>query len=153
MTRESDLFANFERMRRQIDELFGDIWERAGYVPQGRPSFSPKIDVYQCGEPRIVVVKADLAGVEVGELNLEVQGRELAISGVRETRESKSRAYQQIEIESGYFERRVDLGADVEAEQAKATYEDGVLKVELPLALPSSKAARVPIREQEGPSG
>ena len=30
MSQERDLFANFERMRREIDELFGDVFERAG---------------------------------------------------------------------------------------------------------------------------
>ena len=39
----------------------------------------------------------------------------------------------------------VELGADVVADEASATYEDGILRVELPLAPPSSAARRVPI--------
>ena len=40
---ERDLFANFERMRREIDELFGDVFERTGFRGRG---FSPSVDVY-----------------------------------------------------------------------------------------------------------
>ena len=49
MAPERDLFANFERMRRDIDELFGDVFERAGFAP--RRAFAPRIDVYYCGKP------------------------------------------------------------------------------------------------------
>ena len=35
---ERDLFANFERMRREMDELFGDVFERAGAVAPARPA-------------------------------------------------------------------------------------------------------------------
>lgn len=150
MTKESDIFANFERMRRQIDELFGDVWQRAGYVPHGRPTFSPRVDVYECGEPHCVVVKVDLAGVEVENVSLEVQGRELKISGDRETRESDTRTYQQIEIESGHFERLVDLGVEVDPARARATYEDGILKVELPVLEHCERPSSVPIRESDG---
>jgi hypothetical protein len=37
MPPERDLFANFERMRREIDELFGDVFDRSGFGP-GRAS-------------------------------------------------------------------------------------------------------------------
>ena len=57
---ERDLFANFERMRREIDELFGDVFERTGIRGRG---FSPSVDVYYTDDPPRAVVKADLAGV------------------------------------------------------------------------------------------
>ncbi len=37
---ERDLFANFERMRREVDELFGDVFERTG-LSRRRAGFSP----------------------------------------------------------------------------------------------------------------
>ena len=50
--------------------------------------------------------------------------------------------------------REIQLGADVVADQARATYEDGILRVELPLADPRESARQVQIRpaerEQEG---
>jgi HSP20 family protein len=40
---QRDLFANFERMRREIDELFGDAFERKARLRGG--GFSPAVDV------------------------------------------------------------------------------------------------------------
>jgi len=147
VTHERDLFANFERMRREIDELFGDVFERSGLGP--RRGFSPAVDVYWCGEPPRAIVKVDLAGVRIEEVELEIRGRQLLISGSRRAQESEGRLYQQIEIENGPFRRVVELGADVVAEEANATYEDGVLRIEIPVARDQGVGRQVPI---EGPN-
>jgi len=141
---ERDLFANFERMRREMDQLFGD-WPGRGLVGARSSGFSPKIDLYYCGDPQRAIVKVDLAGVELGEVTIEVSGRELAISGERALQETEGRVYQQVEIDSGPFRRIVELQADVDPERAKATYEDGVLRIELPLREQTETARRVPI--------
>jgi HSP20 family protein len=145
MAKERDLFANFERMRREIDELFGDVWSRAGLSPRQRAGFHPRVDVYYCGEPSKAIVKADLAGVELDHVKLEVRGRVLVISGERRPRETEGRVYQQIEIEHGPFVREIQLGTDVDAERARATYDDGILRVELPLAQEPNEPRQVPI--------
>ncbi len=146
MSPPRDLFANFERMRREIDELFGDVFERSTGL-RGR-GFSPSVDVYYADEPPRAVVKAELAGVEIDDVALEIRGRQLLIAGERRAQESEGRLYQQIEIEHGPFRRIVELGADVVAEQARATYEDGILRVEVPLAVRDEGARRVPIRDE-----
>lgn len=144
MAQERDLFANFERMRRQMDELFD-----RGFAPQRRGGFSPAVDVYYASDPPRAIVRADLAGIDPGQVQLEVQGRELLLSGQREPdTPSDDRVYQQMEIERGPFRRVVALGADVDADAADATYEDGILTVELPLSRPS-QARTVPIRGTE----
>jgi HSP20 family protein len=142
---EKDLFANFERMRREIDELFGDVFERSTGL-RGR-GFSPSVDVYYADDPPRAVVKAELAGMDIEDVALEIRGRKLLIAGERRPDEAAGRAYQQIEIEHGPFRRVVELGADVQAESAKASYEDGILLVEIPLAPRDETARRVPIEE------
>jgi HSP20 family protein len=57
--------------------------------------------------------------------------------------------YQQIEIEHGPFRRIVELGAEVVAGEARASYEDGMLEVEIPLARPDETVRRVRIEEPE----
>ena len=143
MARRNDPFENFERMRREIDELFGDIWTRAGLAPR-KVGFSPRVDVYYCPDPPLVVIKADLAGIEIDDVNLEIRGRTLVISGERVAHEGEGRVYQQIEIESGPFVREIQLGADVDARRAKATYDDGILRVALPITR-GAEITQVPI--------
>jgi HSP20 family protein len=152
VTPSRDLFANFERMRREIDELFGDVFERSTGL-RGR-GFSPSVDVYYADDPPRSVVKADLAGVHIEDVALEIRGRQLLIAGERRPAEAAGRLYQQIEIEHGPFRRLVELGADVIAEEAKASYEDGILRVEVPLApREEQQSRRVPIEEAEGGPG
>ena len=146
MARSRDLFANFDRMRREIDELFGDVFERATGLRGG--GFSPPVDVYYVDDPPRAVVKADLAGIHLQDIALEIRGRQLLIAGERRPAEAAGRLYQQIEIEHGPFRRIVELGAEVVADEAKASYEDGMLEVEIPLA-PANPVRRVPIEEGE----
>ena len=146
MARSRDLFANFDRMRREIDELFGDVFERATGLRGG--GFSPPVDVYYVDDPPRAVVKADLAGIHLQDIALEIRGRQLLIAGERRPAEAAGRLYQQIEIEHGPFRRIVELGAEVVADEAKASYEDGMLEVEIPLA-PANAVRRVPIEEGE----
>jgi HSP20 family protein len=140
-----DLFANFERMRREIDALFGDVFERSTGLRGG--GFSPSVDVYYTDDPPRAVVKADLAGIDIEDVALEIRGRQLLIAGERRPAEAAGRVYQQIEIEHGPFRRLVELGADGVAEETTASYEDGILRVEVPLARPDQTARRVPIEE------
>ena len=145
MTQSHDLFANFERMRREIDELFGDVFERQTGL-RGR-GFSPSVDVFYVDDPPRAVVKADLAGIDITDVALEIRGRQLLIAGERRSAQAGGRLYQQIEIENGPFRRMVELGAEVVADAARASYEDGILEVQIPLARPDDNVRRVPIRD------
>ena len=152
MASERDLFANFERMRREMDELFGDVF---GTGPGGlahRGAFSPAVDVYYAADPPRAVVRAEIAGVRASEIELEIRGRELIIAGQRRPQDSdEERLYQQLEIQHGQFRRVVALGAEVDADAASANYEDGILTVELPIRSPSGSRT-VPIRHSDGDS-
>jgi HSP20 family protein len=108
------------------------------------------VDVYYCGEdaPEKAIVKVELPGIELHAVNLEVTGRTLVISGERPVRDTEGRTYQQVELPSGPFRRAVELSVDVDAEQAQATYEDGILRVELPTRLPRA-SRQVPIERAE----
>jgi HSP20 family protein len=145
---ERDLFANFERMRREVDELFGDVFERTG-LSRRRGGFSPAVDVAYAADPPRAIVTAELAGVEMDTLELEIQGRALILAGSRRPAPAECEAYQQVEIERGLFRRVIELGRDVVAGEARASYEDGMLRVEVPLASVQSRARVVPISSEE----
>ncbi|HET9153269.1 MAG TPA: Hsp20/alpha crystallin family protein [Solirubrobacterales bacterium] len=125
-------------------DLFVD-WSRTRYVTRRSSGFSPNVDVYYCGDPQRAIVKVDLAGVELSQVGIEVSGRHLAITGERHVQEAEGRVYQQIEIPSGRFRRVVELQVELDADRASATYEEGILRIELPLRDPDETTRRVPI--------
>jgi HSP20 family protein len=138
-------------MRREMDELLGDFWDQAGHRQRRQvAAFVPRVDVYYCGEngPEKAIVKVELPGIELDAVHLEVRGRALVISGERPVRETEGRTYQQVELPSGLFRRIVELSVDVSPEEAQATYEDGILRVELPIRVPDA-ARQVPIERAE----
>jgi HSP20 family protein len=145
---ERDLFANFERMRREMDQLFGDAFERAG-MSRRRAGFLPAVDVAYRLDPPRAIVTAELAGIDPTEIGLEIEGRKLILSGSRRPAGSETDVYQQIEIERGPFQRVIELGADVRAHEAKAVYVDGMLRVELPLVRGVVEARTVPITDRD----
>jgi HSP20 family protein len=165
MARQRDLLVNFERVRREMDELFGDFGE-SWFGRRAQSGFMPRVDVYYCGgnlppsssgEHRVgdaggpmAIVKVELPGVSPDSVDLEIAGRELVISGERPVQETEGRVYQQVEIEAGPFRRVVKLNADVVADEARATFEDGVLRIELPLRRAQRLAQRVEIEDREG---
>jgi HSP20 family protein len=145
---ERDLFANFERMRREIDELFGDVFDRTG-LTQSR-TFTPEVDVYYCGgQPARAIVKVAVPGVDPDDVSLEIRGRQLVVSGRRRAQEAEGRLYQQIEIAHGPFKRVIELSAEVDAESASATYDDGILRIDIPLARPEDNTRQIPIEGGE----
>jgi HSP20 family protein len=153
---DRDLFANFERMRREMDELFGDVFGPSlgpgGRGSAARSAFAPAVDVYYVADPPRAVVRAELAGIRASEIELEIRGRELILAGQRRPPESdEERVYQQLEVQHGPFRRVIGLGADVDPDAAKATYEDGMLTVELPIVAPAGSRT-VPIRLADGDS-
>ena len=148
VARDRDPFAQFERMRREMDDLFGGAFE-GRLSTHRRGGFSPAVDVYYTSDPPRAWVRAELAGIDPSEVALEIRGRELVLSGRRRLETAEQRVYQQLEIEHGPFRRVIALGADVDAEAATAAYEDGMLIVELPLARPR-RARTVPIDSGRG---
>jgi HSP20 family protein len=147
---ERDLFANFDRMRREMDELFGDVLQRGG-IARRRGGFSPAVDVAYVSDPPRAIVTAELAGVEIDELELKIEGRKLILAGRRGPAAPEGEVYQQVEIERGSFRRVIELGAEVRGDQASASYERGMLRVELPLrhSEPDRPARPVPTASQD----
>lgn len=147
---ERDLFANFDRMRREMDELFGDVFERSGLSRRHTGQW-PAVDVAYANDPPRAIVTAELAGMDVNDIALQIEGRKLFLAGKRDPAPDApaGAVYQQIEIERGSFRRMIELGADVEADAVKARYEDGMLRVELPLVGRPDRRRAVPIEGGE----
>jgi len=144
---ERDLFASFERMRREMDEMFGDSFGRSGLSRRRWPP----IDVAYASDPPRAIVTAEIAGMDPADIALQIEGRKLFLAGRRGPAQPPPDGYQQIEIERGSFRRLIELGADVDADRISARYEDGMLRIELPLVGRHEPRREVPIQSGDGP--
>jgi HSP20 family protein len=85
--------------------------------------------------PDKITVVVDLAGVDPGDLRVDIVDSVLMVEGVRPRSEpERPRSYYHLEIEYGPFERRIALPEDVDTEHARASYDRGLLTIVLPLA-------------------
>jgi HSP20 family protein len=90
--------------------------------------WQPLMDVYET--PDEVVVVAELAGVDLNELNLILHNKTLLLTGERRDKHAgKPRSYQLMEVNYGRFQRAIELPTAVEAESANARLENGFLVI------------------------
>ncbi len=109
----------------------------------------PPADVFYVGDPPRAIVQVEVPGIDPDAVSIEVRGRELLLSGHREPPRAEGRLYQQIEMTRGPFRRVIEVGADVVADEATASYEDGILEITLPLARVERRRRTVPITERD----
>lgn len=120
----SDIGQLNERMRRMLEQTFGGLLDdTAGWIPA--VDIEEKDDAY--------VVEAEVPGVKREDVNIEVTGHELFISG--ETKEPKREGVIRRQTRrTGRFEFRVTLPGEVDPEGVDAKLNDGVLIVRIPKA-------------------
>ncbi len=109
-----------------------ELWGPARFSGRRR-GFEPQCDCYRTDDPPALHLLLELPGVEPHAVRIVASGTALVVSGVRERPHPAGARYHQVEIEYGPFERRIELAEDVDADAATATYEAGMLRVEVPL--------------------
>ncbi|RMF96209.1 MAG: Hsp20/alpha crystallin family protein [Gammaproteobacteria bacterium] len=88
-------------------------------------------EVFDDGEQ--IVVRLEAPGMDKDDFDLEIVDNYLVVSGEKRVeREHTEGRYHVTECAYGRFERAIPLPAEVLPEKAKATYKQGVLRVELP---------------------
>ncbi|HEY2741034.1 MAG TPA: Hsp20/alpha crystallin family protein [Gaiellaceae bacterium] len=109
-----------------------ELWEVTRFSSQRR-GFEPQCDCYRTGDPPTLHVLLELPSVDPDAVRIVAFGSALVVSGVRERPHPAGAHYQQVEIEYGPFERRIELAEDVDTDATTAIYEAGMLRLEVPL--------------------
>ena len=120
-----------------INRLHNGLFHRAWHEEE--PEFRPSVDIYE--EEKAFVVKAELAGVKLEDIKIELDKNVLTVSGERklekkEDKEGKN-SYHRIERRYGSFSRSFSLPESVKSDGIDAAYNEGVLTVTIP-KLPES---------------
>lgn len=119
-------------IERNMDTMFGEsslpsLWSRS---PEAKGWF-PAMDVFE--KDGKFVVKAEIPGIDEGNINVSVEGDTLMIKGEKKMeKEVKEEDYYRSERSYGSFVRSIPLSSAVDKDKIEANYENGVLEVTLP---------------------
>ncbi len=126
-----DPFRELTALERTMDELLREVtrpllrWEEREWL------WAPAMDLYETDDA--VVVKVALPGVDPEKVDIRITGDTLTIRGrVEEDVVEENATYYLRERRAGAFSRTVRLPVPVIADEAEATYENGVLTLVLP---------------------
>jgi len=121
-----------DRFRREMDRLFDEFFEmRPLRRLFGEGEWIPSVDVSE--NPKEIVVHAEVPGIDPKDIDITIHGRTLTLKGEKKSeKEEKDVNYHRIERRYGAFSRTLELPTDVDPDNAKATYKDGVLKLVIP---------------------
>src|SRR3712207_4212154 len=101
------------------------------------------MDLYRSGDH--FVLHCDLAGVDPGSVDINVDGRVLSVRAERIARTDTDVQWLRRERSTGTFERRLTLGDGLDLERIDATWQDGVLTLTIPMA-EQAKPRRISIK-------
>lgn len=155
MLSRSSLFNEMSGIFRRFDSLFRQMLDEPGWstgqrlLPAGDVSSLwradyPAVEVFTRDDQ--LVVRAELPGVDPGDVDISVTDNRLVIRGEKkeETKREEEDTYFQ-ETFRGRFERSFALPEGAKVEEIQAAYKNGVLEITVPApALP--RARRIPIQ-------
>jgi HSP20 family protein len=109
---------------------FEDVMNRLFSEPAGARPWSPSVDIAETDS--VLVLTADIPGVNLDDIKIEVENGTLSLSGARNFATDESRAgYHRQERSYGTFHRAFILPETVDLEKVAATYDAGVLTITL----------------------
>lgn len=137
------------RMSEEMDRLIGEFF---GFEPfsfeLANATRWPQIEVSH--RDNKLTVRADLPGLDKDDVDIEVRDDELRISGERRAQSEQRQpgGYYRSERSYGSFYRAIPLPPGSKAETAAATFDKGVLEVEIEVPDQSPRGKKIEIREQ-----
>jgi HSP20 family protein len=136
-----DPFRDMTQVQNQFNRLVDQVWS-------GRQeSWLPAVDVFDTKDS--VVLKAELAGMDPDEIQIEVEDNVLTIKGERKFEETvDEERYYRVERRFGSFQRNLALPQGVKPEDISAAYEDGILTVTVP-KVEEEKPKRIEVKAKK----
>lgn len=129
-----------EDLQREMNRLFDD------FLPtrfRTAPDF-PAMNIW--ADEESVLVTAELPGIQAKDLDINVLGDNLTISGTRPQDEIPGDAhFHRRERGFGSFSRSIQIPYNVDVKKVNATFKDGILSVTLPRA-ESDKPKKIAVK-------
>jgi HSP20 family protein len=142
-------FQDLDEIERRLDEGFGQwltpkAWRR---FPLAEKEWLPAFEMFEKEDK--FVVKAELPGMKQEDVDISVTDSMLSVKGEkRSEREAKEEDYYFSERSYGSFLRSIDLPSNVDTEKIEASFDDGVLVIDLP-KIPEAKPKKVTVKARK----
>jgi len=132
LTRKNDN-RQVQNLRSDFFSLFDNFFDDFNIGFSDSSSFKPKINISE--DDKNYYVDAELAGIKKDDVSIEYTNQILTITAKKqEEKEVKDKNYHRVESSYGTFSRSVQV-PNVDYNNTKAKFEDGVLKITLPKKL------------------
>ena len=93
-------------------------------------SWCPSVDISE--GKKDIIVKAEIPGVDRKDIDISLDGRLLSIKGEKkQEKEESGEHYHRVESSFGYYQRTIELPAEVDPSDVDAAYKNGILKIKL----------------------
>ncbi len=125
-------FRELARIEHELNKIFNELVPQTvkGEVVEVR-TWNPRVDIYE--KDNNLVIEAEIPGAKKEDIEVKIKDNSVIIRGeVKKEEEKKDENYYRSERFYGKFERVIPLPVEVKAEDAKATIEDGILRLEIP---------------------
>lgn len=133
----------FPALRGEMENMFQHFWDENG-DGWGGQLMAPALDLKESDKE--VTVRLDLPGVKAEEVDIQLNGNQLVISGERkEEKEEKNEKYHRIERRSGRFSRSATLPCAIQEDKIEAVMKDGILTVLLPKS-PEAQSRHIEVK-------
>ncbi|MCP4408607.1 MAG: Hsp20/alpha crystallin family protein [Gammaproteobacteria bacterium] len=119
-------FESILNIQRALEDSMTSDW--FGPSTSSRGGFPP-INVFRENNSYIVI--AELSGVSRDAINVEIHRRQVRLSGNKEINYGEKVSIHRREREAGNFDRTISLPFEVDRDNVKAEYRDGVLVLHL----------------------
>jgi len=125
-------FDEMTTLRREIDTLWDRFFPEALFHERyGTHEWLPSVDLTETKDR--LVIKAELPGLEAKDVELTLADNILTIRGEKkEEKEEKDEHRFFVERYCGTFERRIKLPTLVKTDKIDATFDKGILTINLP---------------------
>lgn len=126
---EADVYRG--RLDRVFNQMLNNLWSSAASEDVAQGTFQPAVDIRET--PETLTFTAELPGMGKEDVKITLENQVLTIAGERKLeKETEGETFHRVERVYGSFSRSFTLPGNVKADEASATFENGLLTVALP---------------------
>jgi len=125
-------FRELARIEQELNKVFNELVPTPKTAEMAEVAvWNPRVDIYE--KDNKLIIEAEIPGAKKEDVEVKIKDNAVIIRGeVKKEEEEKDKTYYRTERFYGVFERVIPLPVEVKVDEAKATFEDGILKIEIP---------------------